>query len=323
MLTTKNFRNKLIREAIESLLETGFNLKEYDIEELKRGILKNFARSTEARFDVDSIDDATNMRGMFTRLAKKSFADQEIPLESTNEDTQLGPDGRGAWKVTYVSPDKKDIGNDNFETEREARRFARALKRKGYNDVHVELGQLGEAYPDDFDSKAADAYWGDNEEEFEKMAEALKYEIDNVDLEGHSKDPEDYEYNMEHLLDALVGGLKSRAEDENAFHDMYKDLYNYGEKILAPKLKKYMGMVDEGYHVVPGINTERYQERAGLEGPFGTRSGKVVYYDPKEGKYYDSDSDMYLSHDEYEALNSNRNVHENALVKLRRLSGIK
>ena len=58
----------------------------------------------------------------------------------------------------------------------------------------------------------------------------------------------------------------------------------------------------EGWSTLPPIDRDRYQERQGLEGPFITRSGKVVYYDPKEGQYYDPDSDMYLSFDEYHAL---------------------
>ena len=44
----------------------------------------------------------------------------------------------------------------------------------------------------------------------------------------------------------------------------------------------------------------KYVERKGLEGPFTTLSGKVVYYDPKEGKYYDPDTDIYLSYDEFQ-----------------------
>jgi len=61
--------------------------------------------------------------------------------------------------------------------------------------------------------------------------------------------------------------------------------------------------VKEGAYNVPPINTERYGERAGLEGPFRTKAGKVVYYDPKEGAYYDPDSDIYLSYEEWAALN--------------------
>jgi len=58
--------------------------------------------------------------------------------------------------------------------------------------------------------------------------------------------------------------------------------------------------LNEGYKVLPAINKEKYQARSGLEGPFSTLSGKVVYYDPKEGSYYDPDTDMYISYDEFQ-----------------------
>jgi len=61
--------------------------------------------------------------------------------------------------------------------------------------------------------------------------------------------------------------------------------------------------VDEGFKVLPPIDTERYVERLGLEGPMRARNGKVVYYDPKEGQYYDPDTDMYISNDDWEAMN--------------------
>ena len=62
--------------------------------------------------------------------------------------------------------------------------------------------------------------------------------------------------------------------------------------------------VDEGYKVLPSIDKEKYQSRDGLEGPFSTLSGKVVYYDPKEGKYYDPDTDMYMSYEEFQKLDN-------------------
>ena len=61
--------------------------------------------------------------------------------------------------------------------------------------------------------------------------------------------------------------------------------------------------VTEGHQVVPGIDREKYTERPGLEGPFSTKSGKVVYYDKQEGKYYDPGTDFYISHDDYQAMN--------------------
>lgn len=55
------------------------------------------------------------------------------------------------------------------------------------------------------------------------------------------------------------------------------------------------------------IDRDRYTDIPGMEGPFMLRSGKVVYYDPKEGKYYDRDSDMYMSDEEYHAHSNPRN----------------
>ena len=62
--------------------------------------------------------------------------------------------------------------------------------------------------------------------------------------------------------------------------------------------------VNEGYYTLPSIDRERYDEIPGMDGPIMTRSGKVVYYDPKSGQYYDRDSDMFLTHDEWKALDS-------------------
>jgi len=82
--------------------------------------------------------------------------------------------------------------------------------------------------------------------------------------------------------------------------------YNKGAlgegKYNKNKKKKY----SEGYKELPPIDRDRYQERPGLEGPFSTLSGKVVYYDPKEGAYYDPDTDMYLSYDEFKELDNDR-----------------
>lgn len=55
----------------------------------------------------------------------------------------------------------------------------------------------------------------------------------------------------------------------------------------------------EGYKELPPMDP-KYVARKGLEGPFSTLSGKVVYYDPKEGSYYDPDTDMYMSYDEFQ-----------------------
>ena len=49
--------------------------------------------------------------------------------------------------------------------------------------------------------------------------------------------------------------------------------------------------------IVPPIDRERHpnREKEGLEGPYrAKKSGLIFYYDKKEGKYYDPQSDMYL-----------------------------
>jgi hypothetical protein len=44
-------------------------------------------------------------------------------------------------------------------------------------------------------------------------------------------------------------------------------------------------------------NTE-FGPRDGLEGPFEYPNGRVLYYDPMAGDYWDPLTDFYISHDE-------------------------
>ena len=55
-------------------------------------------------------------------------------------------------------------------------------------------------------------------------------------------------------------------------------------------------------HTLPSLDREKYEPRDGLEGPIMTKSGKVVYYDPIEGSYYDPDTDIYLTYEEWKEL---------------------
>jgi len=41
-----------------------------------------------------------------------------------------------------------------------------------------------------------------------------------------------------------------------------------------------------------------YRALPGLEGPFVFSNGRVLYYDPKFGQYWDPRTDFYLEHDE-------------------------
>lgn len=70
-------------------------------------------------------------------------------------------------------------------------------------------------------------------------------------------------------------------------------------------------VIEEAATILPSIDSDRYVEREGLEGPFRWRNGRVTYYDPKEGKYYDPDTDMYIEYDEYIRAN-NPDIRESA-----------
>lgn len=51
-----------------------------------------------------------------------------------------------------------------------------------------------------------------------------------------------------------------------------------------------------GYTVME--TNREYGPRKGLEGPFQYSNGRVLYYDVKEGKYWDPRTDFYVDHDE-------------------------
>jgi len=45
-----------------------------------------------------------------------------------------------------------------------------------------------------------------------------------------------------------------------------------------------------------------YGARPGLEGPFHYPNGRVAYYDPQAGRYWDPRTDFYLEDDEVNQL---------------------
>lgn len=56
-----------------------------------------------------------------------------------------------------------------------------------------------------------------------------------------------------------------------------------------------------GWTTVPSMDP-KWGKRNGLEGPFNF-SGRVLYYDAREGKYYDPQSDFYIEQDEMDIIN--------------------
>ena len=56
----------------------------------------------------------------------------------------------------------------------------------------------------------------------------------------------------------------------------------------------------------------RYSPRKGLEGPFNF-SGRVLYYDNKEGQYYDPTTDFYVEQSEMDL------IHEQLMTVLTKI----
>jgi len=58
--------------------------------------------------------------------------------------------------------------------------------------------------------------------------------------------------------------------------------------------------INMGYKVLGKTEDlmQGFEPRKGLEGPFNF-NGRVLYYDNKEGKYWDPRTDFYVSYDEY------------------------
>jgi hypothetical protein len=52
-----------------------------------------------------------------------------------------------------------------------------------------------------------------------------------------------------------------------------------------------------GYRVL-GERDAKWQPRKGLEGPFFYPNGQVLYYDPREGEYWDPTTDFYVSQED-------------------------
>lgn len=58
-----------------------------------------------------------------------------------------------------------------------------------------------------------------------------------------------------------------------------------------------------GYRVLNSVDCmrEKYGARTGLEGPFNF-NGRVLYYDVREGQYYDPTTDFYVEQAEMDLI---------------------
>jgi len=124
---------------------------------------------------------------------------------------------------------------------------------------------------------------------------SLKNEIEK---EMFNESIEDRFQDIASLIDSPVEDVQKRMKTLS-FSDYIKVMSALKSKDEST-IKSMMGL-SEGWSELPAM-PDKYIARDGLEGPIMTKSGKVVYYDPKEGSYYDPDTDIFLSYDEWKSL---------------------
>jgi len=122
---------------------------------------------------------------------------------------------------------------------------------------------------------------------------------DKIEKEMFVEGLDDRIQDIASLIDSPLEDVKVRMKTLS-FSDYIKVMTALKSKD-ASTIEDMMGLA-EGWSRLPDMDRDKYQERDGLEGPIMTKSGKVVYYDNKEGKYLDPDTDIYMSYDEWKAL---------------------
>jgi len=82
---------------------------------------------------------------------------------------------------------------------------------------------------------------------------------------------------------------------------MPKYMSQASKKVRYQKARDYLKLKTQ-QSTLPRLDKVKYQPRKGLEGPFMTKAGQVVYYDRIHGDYYNPDTDMYISYDDWKKL---------------------
>lgn len=305
--------------------------------------MRFFAKRRLLRFDTRDITKGNLDKTDFQYLAQKNPKDNANMNESamygssktsrrTIENTDLiirhseaiDPTERGARsrkiKNLFIQNEEGERFKFPFVYLPGARAMQRHVANGGYphDDAGKKIIQTCEEILklSDFGRKVRSATLNDNASEITERATAKLQELRHH-MECMSKQKY-YEAWMEsqmnsapsliELDDATFESYKTAftiSKFDEALSDVFPILHAIMQEAGELKLEEYVGesQTDEGYHELPPMDTDRYQERDGLEGPFRAKNGKVVYYDPQEGRYYDPDTDIYIDHDEWDAMN--------------------
>jgi hypothetical protein len=261
----------------------------YKVTDGKTGkVLSTFNSGEKAQKYVDKIWDKGDYDSLTVELGEKVVYTRGVELDESQElQAMMALDDAG---IEAVIDRKGQIVIDKKDLKKAEKAFKKSFKKGGAPELHTE---------EVVDEKEGHEAKGDS---IEGPAKGLKHKCPT-----HVK-KEEYGYgiNLSHTLsENIVDKMNIYWFDTKEISHMmptsevqvisegYHDESNHVAKFKSTK------RIAEGYMVMPGIDRDKYTEMRGLEGPFMTRSGKVLYYDAKAGEYYDRDSDIYLSYTEY------------------------
>ena len=205
--------------------------------------------------------------------------------------------------VGHLEPDQRESVEENQYGGRLGFRDMEALGDKAASEIDMQARRMG----------SADMEPGDADELRYKIAVDMGYIKESVVTEGVLDSDDDDGFMARSQLyfmardaiqlhgmiddrDDLEPWVQSKISQSAEAIDAVRRYTEYNSMKQQPEMEPEM---DEGYTILPPMDKEKYQARDGLEGPIPTKSGKVLYYDPKAGKYYDPDTDTYIEYDDW------------------------
>ena len=180
---------------------------------------------------------------------------------------------------------------------------------KAYDAVEALMKQ--EAVNNVIDGEKAEKMWASVVDNTPMRREGA-IEADKLIAAVAEENPDSSPEEIQAFLDALVQQKSIRRNSDEDFGDEYQmmsegesrhntpDFFDSDEeKEMMKKMsnKEFYNYVTRDRHVVPDLKGDM-GPMDGMEGPFQFKSGAVLYYDPKAGKYYDRGKDMYLDNEE-------------------------
>ena len=242
-------------------------------------------------------------------MAKAALAKRESIEEMDNLDSQ----------TKYSEGDLVTINGISYVLEKSEDGDLWAISNNAEHEIEFEPGMedyhqaVGEGYSDMMKTNEAgfnnDGSYNTSDDEANEFDEYEAGEEENnpvVNAISGRIMRQRVDLLRDHGLDKVMQAIDEVAEFVGDVEEIGSSDISGWIKHVEQMLTNMEESVKEGYYEMPPMDRERYTDLPGLEGPFTTRSGKVVYYDPKEGKYYDRDSDMYLSYEEFKDYDQSR-----------------